>query len=236
MNEAGTGAVGSPPSTTGRARRTPASADTGRRWPRLGRVRLRLSPDPLADRRWPGPGPGRRAGCARPRAGQAPPAPGDGRLRRPDDPCRLVRPPRHRGRRGHLPVHADAPQVEGAEGGTLPSDRRHLLDHFSLADVADKVVGVGSVGTRAWIFLLEGGVEDEVLLLQAKQAQASALAGHAGPSEDANQGQRVVTGQRRMQATSDIFLGWLRVESPRWWRRGLRPAPAPGLEAVGRDR
>ena len=98
--------------------------------------------------------------------------------------------------------------------GTLPSDRQHLLDHFSLADVAHKVVGVGSVGTRAWIFLLEGGVEDEVLLLQGKQAEASVLAGHAGPSQDANQGQRVVSGQRLMQATSDIFLGWLRVESP----------------------
>ena len=98
--------------------------------------------------------------------------------------------------------------------GTLPSDRQHLLDHFSLADVAHKVVGVGSVGTRAWIFLLEGGVEDEVLLLQGKQAEASALAGFAGASEYVNQGERVVAGQRLMQATSDIFLGWLRTQSP----------------------
>ena len=98
--------------------------------------------------------------------------------------------------------------------GTLPSDRRHLLDHFSLADVAHKVVGVGSVGTRAWIFLLQGGVGAEVLVLQGKQAEASALAGFAGASEYANQGERVVTGQRLMQAASDIFLGWLRVQSP----------------------
>jgi uncharacterized protein (DUF2252 family) len=98
--------------------------------------------------------------------------------------------------------------------GTLPADRRHLLDHFTLGDVAHKVVGVGSVGTRAWIFLLEGGVADEVLLLQGKQAEASALAGYAGASEFANQGERVVTGQHLMQATSDIFLGWLRVQSP----------------------
>jgi uncharacterized protein (DUF2252 family) len=93
---------------------------------------------------------------------------------------------------------------------TLQSDRRHLLDHFTLADVAHKVVGVGSVGTRAWILLLEAGVEGEVLLLQAKQAEASALADYAGESEYDNQGERVVAGQRLMQASSDIFLGWLR--------------------------
>jgi uncharacterized protein (DUF2252 family) len=98
--------------------------------------------------------------------------------------------------------------------GTLPPDRRHLLDHFTLADVAHKVVGVGSVGTRAWIFLFEGGVEAEVLLLQGKQAEASALADYADPSEYAHQGERVVTGQHLMQAASDIFLGWLRVPSP----------------------
>jgi Uncharacterized protein conserved in bacteria (DUF2252) len=80
--------------------------------------------------------------------------------------------------------------------------------------VAHKVVGVGSVGTRAWIFLLAGGAEGGVLLLQGKQAEASVLAGYAGASEYANQGERVVTGQRLMQATSDIFLGWLRVPSP----------------------
>jgi uncharacterized protein (DUF2252 family) len=97
---------------------------------------------------------------------------------------------------------------------TLQADRRHLLDQFTLADVAHKVVGVGSVGTRAWILLFEGGVEGEALLLQGKQAEASALAGYAGDSDHANQGERVVTGQRLMQATSDIFLGWLRVQTP----------------------
>ena len=97
---------------------------------------------------------------------------------------------------------------------TLPPDRRQLLDQFTLVDVAHKVVGVGSVGTRAWIFLLQGGVTDEVLVLQGKQAEASALADYAGASEYANQGERVVTGQHLMQASSDIFLGWLRVQSP----------------------
>jgi uncharacterized protein (DUF2252 family) len=93
---------------------------------------------------------------------------------------------------------------------TLQSDRRRLLDHFKLADVAHKVVGVGSVGTRAWILLLEGGVEAEALLLQAKEAGTSALSGYAGKSEYSNQGERVVAGQHLMQASSDIFLGWLR--------------------------
>jgi uncharacterized protein (DUF2252 family) len=93
---------------------------------------------------------------------------------------------------------------------TLQSDRRHLVDHFTLTDIAHKVVGVGSVGTRAWVLLLEGGPEGEVLVLQAKQAQASVLAAYAGASDYTNEGERVVAGQHLMQASSDIFLGWLR--------------------------
>jgi hypothetical protein len=93
---------------------------------------------------------------------------------------------------------------------TLQSDRQRLLDHFRLIDVAHKVVGVGSVGTRAWILLLESGVENEALLLQAKQAGPSALTGYAGKSDYRNNGERVVAGQHLMQASSDIFLGWLR--------------------------
>ncbi|TCC23634.1 DUF2252 domain-containing protein [Kribbella speibonae] len=96
---------------------------------------------------------------------------------------------------------------------TLQQDRRHLLDHFRLTDVAHKVVGVGSVGTRAWIMLLESTVADEALLLQAKQAGPSALSTYAGASEHSNQGERVVVGQRLMQAASDIFLGWLRADT-----------------------
>jgi uncharacterized protein (DUF2252 family) len=95
---------------------------------------------------------------------------------------------------------------------TLQSDRRRLFDHFTLADVAHKVVGVGSVGTRAWILLYEAGVEAEALLLQAKQASTSVLADYAGESEYENQGERVVAGQHLMQASSDIFLGWLRAK------------------------
>ncbi|MGL6224878.1 MAG: DUF2252 domain-containing protein [Steroidobacteraceae bacterium] len=94
---------------------------------------------------------------------------------------------------------------------TLQSDRRHLLDQFEVVQVARKVVGVGSVGTRAWAVLLESLDGMEPLLLQAKEAQASVLAPYCGDGPYTNQGQRVVAGQHLMQATSDIFLGWQRV-------------------------
>jgi uncharacterized protein (DUF2252 family) len=96
---------------------------------------------------------------------------------------------------------------------TLTFDRRVLLDHFELADFARKVVGVGSVGTRAWIALMLGRDGQDPLFLQVKEAEASVLEGHLGVSEFPNHGQRVVTGQRLMQATSDIFLGWLGVDA-----------------------
>jgi uncharacterized protein (DUF2252 family) len=97
--------------------------------------------------------------------------------------------------------------------GTLQPDRRHLLDQFRLTDVAHKVVGVGSVGTRAWIILMESTVADEALLLQAKQAGPSVLSSYVDPSSHANEGERVVAGQRLMQAASDIFLGWMRADT-----------------------
>jgi uncharacterized protein (DUF2252 family) len=91
---------------------------------------------------------------------------------------------------------------------TLQPDRRVLLDRFALVDWARKVVGVGSVGTRAFIVLLEGRDEQDPLFLQVKEATTSVLAGHLPASRYAHQGERVVQGQRLMQATSDIFLGW----------------------------
>jgi uncharacterized protein (DUF2252 family) len=94
---------------------------------------------------------------------------------------------------------------------TLQSDRRHLLDQFDVVQVARKVVGVGSVGTRAWVVLFECRDGMEPLLLQAKEAQASVLAAYCGDGPYTNQGQRVVAGQHLMQASSDIFLGWERV-------------------------
>jgi uncharacterized protein (DUF2252 family) len=93
---------------------------------------------------------------------------------------------------------------------TLQDDRRHLLEEFRMVDLARKVVGVGSVGTRCWILLLLGRDGDDPLFLQIKEAQASVLEPYLGKSGYANHGQRVVAGQRLMQTTSDIFLGWLR--------------------------
>jgi uncharacterized protein (DUF2252 family) len=93
--------------------------------------------------------------------------------------------------------------------GTLQSDRRHLLEGFRMVDLARKVVGVGSVGTRCWIVLLLGRDGEDPLFLQIKEAQASVLEPYLGQSEYENHGERVVAGQRLMQATSDIFLGWL---------------------------
>ena len=96
---------------------------------------------------------------------------------------------------------------------TLEFDRRVLLERFELTDLARKVVGVGSVGTRAWIALLLGRDGQDPLFLQMKEAEASVLEEFLGPSEFSNHGERVVTGQRLMQASSDIFLGWLHVDS-----------------------
>ncbi|KUL29784.1 DUF2252 domain-containing protein [Streptomyces regalis] len=91
---------------------------------------------------------------------------------------------------------------------SLSSERRHLLSRFHVVDMARKVVGVGSVGTRCWIILLLGRDDEDPLLLQAKEAGESVLAPHCGASPYENQGERVVAGQRLMQAAADIFLGW----------------------------
>ena len=91
---------------------------------------------------------------------------------------------------------------------TLDPDRRHLLEQYREVDLARKVVGVGSVGTRAFIVLLLGRDDDDPLFLQIKEATAAVLASHLPRSPYHNQGERVVQGQRMMQAASDIFLGW----------------------------
>ncbi|HTZ27786.1 MAG TPA: DUF2252 domain-containing protein [Streptosporangiaceae bacterium] len=93
---------------------------------------------------------------------------------------------------------------------TLETDRRVLLEQFEFCDLARKVVGVGSVGTRCWIALMLGRDGADPLFLQVKEAEASVLGRFVGGSRYTNQGQRVVAGQRLMQATSDIFLGWQR--------------------------
>src|SRR3989440_10131308 len=96
---------------------------------------------------------------------------------------------------------------------SLPDDVRQLMDRFTLADAARKVVGVGSVGTRCWIALLEGGGDDDPIILQIKEAQASVLEPHLRRSAYKNHARRVVEGQRLMQAASDLFLGWTHDET-----------------------
>jgi uncharacterized protein (DUF2252 family) len=106
---------------------------------------------------------------------------------------------------------------------TLRDDQRQLLERFQMADMARKVVGVGSVGTRAYIVLLQGRDEHDPLFLQVKEATASVLEGHLPKSRYKQPGERVVRGQRMMQAASDIFLGWTtgQVEVTRsyYWRQ-----------------
>ncbi|MCX5535308.1 DUF2252 domain-containing protein [Streptomyces sp. NBC_00006] len=95
---------------------------------------------------------------------------------------------------------------------TLSAERRALLSQYHVVDMARKVVGVGSVGTRCWIILLLGRDDRDPLLLQAKEAGTSVLADFAGQGDHTNEGERVVVGQRLMQAAGDMFLGWERVE------------------------
>ena len=105
---------------------------------------------------------------------------------------------------------------------TLQDDRRSLLERFQIVDVARKVVGVGSVGTRAFIVLLQGRDADDPLFLQIKEATASVLEGHLPKSRYPQHGQRVVAGQRMMQAVSDIYLGWTKgIDDNRhyYWRQ-----------------
>ncbi|HVQ18616.1 MAG TPA: DUF2252 domain-containing protein, partial [Actinomycetes bacterium] len=103
---------------------------------------------------------------------------------------------------------------------SLQGDHRRLLEGFHFVEAARKVVGMGSVGTRAWIALLLGNGADDPLFLQAKEAQASVLEPFLGKSQNSNHGQRVVEGQRLMQATSDVLLGWARTD---------------GIDGVSRD-
>jgi uncharacterized protein (DUF2252 family) len=93
---------------------------------------------------------------------------------------------------------------------TLAENRRELVERYRFIDVALKVVGVGSVGTRCYIILLEGRDRGDPLILQAKEATASVLEPYVGKDRHSNSGERVVVGQRLMQATPDIFLGWTR--------------------------
>ena len=131
---------------------------------------------------------------------------------------------------------------------TLSNDRRHLLEGYRFVEVARKVVGVGSVGTRAWILLFLGRDSEDPLFLQAKEAEASVLERFVGSSKYRNHGERVVSGQRLMQAASDIFLGWQRMREldgkehdyyvrqlRDWkWSPDVRRLPVSAMEVWGR--
>ena len=137
----------------------------------------------------------------------------DGRPRIISDPPLLVPVdellPRQADRKG---LESQLNDLIGQYRRTLPTSRRFLLGEFEVADMARKVVGVGSVGTRCWILLMFGRDESDPLFLQVKEAQASVLSRFVGASKYSNQGQRVVAGQQLMQASSDIFLGWQRTD------------------------
>ena len=135
----------------------------------------------------------------------------DGRLRFANDPPLMVR---------MEDVFGDEPSDETvtellagltAYRSTLSGDRQHLLDRYKFSDLARKVVGVGSVGTRCWVALFVGRDDGDPLVLQIKEADRAVAEPYLGLSAFVNQGQRVVEGQRLMQSASDIFLGWDRV-------------------------
>ena len=104
---------------------------------------------------------------------------------------------------------------------SIAEAHRALLDRFEFVDLAHKVVGVGSVGTRAWVLLMLGRDSSDPLVLQVKEAQASVLEPYLGPAAHRDHGRRVVEGQRLMQAASDIFLGWVSTEGLDGVRRGF---------------
>ena len=143
----------------------------------------------------------------------------DGRLQFRSDPPLLTRAADLVGN-GAADLSAWVEELLGVYRATLPGPVRHLSHSYRPVDVARKVVGVGSVGTRAWVVLLEGRDDGDPLVLQAKEAQASVLEAHLGKSGYRNHGERVVHGQRFMQAASDVLLGWLR---------------ATGIDGVKRD-
>jgi uncharacterized protein (DUF2252 family) len=139
----------------------------------------------------------------------------DGQHRIKDDPPLIT----------HLDDEELSQQLRGlveAYRPTVQEDRRVLLGKYQCVDVARKVVGVGSVGTRCYIILLLGNDSNDPLLLQIKEAQASVLERHLGPSIYPNHAQRVVSGQRLMQAASDLFLGWTQLGPTDYYIRQLR--------------
>ena len=144
----------------------------------------------------------------------------DGRVRIINDPPLIVTVEEVAGEGQQAGIEESIRTIIRSYRRSLPTDRRHLLERFHYAHAARKVVGVGSVGTRAWIVLMQGRDVNDPLFLQAKEAEASVLEPFLGKSAFSNHGKRVVEGQRLMQAASDLMLGWVRVE---------------GIDGVSRD-
>ena len=155
----------------------------------------------------------------------------DGRRMIDDDPPLLVRIPEGD------EIRAQTYAILEGYKRTLQEDRRHLLGRYRFVDVARKVVGVGSVGTRAYVVLLEGRDENDPLFLQIKEAGASVLEGHVLSSNYKHHGHRVVAGQRLMQAASDIFLGWFRGKGGRdfYWRQLKDMKGSANVEGMAPD-
>jgi uncharacterized protein (DUF2252 family) len=119
---------------------------------------------------------------------------------------------------------------------SLQEDRRVLLSRYRVVDLAHKVVGVGSVGTRCYVVLLEGSSQNDPLFLQIKEAQASVLEQYLGPSPYKNHARRVVYGQRLMQAASDLFLGWDQTHTTDFYLRQLQDHKySPSVEKMNED-
>ena len=138
----------------------------------------------------------------------------NGQWRFAEDPPLMVRLPDERIEEVH--------QMFDAYRRTLPRNRRHVLDQYHFCDAARRVVGVGSVGLRAYVVLLKGRGDPDPLFIQIKEAVSSVLAPYVGDSGFANSGQRVVVGQKLMQAASDPFLGWARFEGRDVYLRQFR--------------
>ena len=154
----------------------------------------------------------------------------DGRYRIKDDPPVIA----------HLDDEERAQELSALVEGyseSLQEERNVLLRKYHFVDVAYKVVGVGSVGTRCYVVLLMGSEESDPLFLQVKQAQASVLEPHLGPGSYSNHAQRVVSGQHLMQAASDIFLGWTGLGSSDFYVRQLRDMKlSVSVESLGESR
>jgi uncharacterized protein (DUF2252 family) len=155
----------------------------------------------------------------------------DGRRMMNDDPPLLVRLPEGDD------IRAQVYAILESYKRTLQDDRRHLLDRYRFVDTARKVVGVGSVGTRAYVVLLAGRDEDDPLFLQVKEAGASVLENYVKSNTYEHHGHRVVAGQRLMQAASDIFLGWFRGTGGRdfYWRQLKDMKGSANVESMSPD-